>query len=166
MRGKGYVRALDHLEGDGRPLFELCRTQRLEGVVAKRAASPYRQGPKRSDDWIKIKSERDDEFVVVGFLLGKGARSGLGALCVASYSGEQLVYRGRVGSGLDVHPITCSLGVATRHYDVRYLAVAPAGSEAIRSVESVDLQWFDWDDLPEGAAPDLPLLIAQARARL
>ncbi len=68
--------------------------------------------------------------------------------------------------GLDVHPITCSLGVATRHYDVRYLAIAPAGSEVIRSAESVDLQWFDWDHLPEGAAPDLPLLIAQARARL
>ncbi|HWZ87722.1 MAG TPA: DNA ligase D [Polyangiaceae bacterium] len=101
VRGRGYVRALDHLEGDGRPLFELCRTQRLEGVVAKRAASPYRHGPNRTDDWVKIKSERDDEFVVLGFMAGKGTRGALGALCVASYSGEKLVYRGRVGSGLD-----------------------------------------------------------------
>ncbi|HKO53134.1 MAG TPA: DNA ligase D, partial [Polyangiaceae bacterium] len=101
VRGKGYVRALDHLEADGRPLFELCRAQRLEGVVAKRAASPYRPGPRRTDDWVKLKSERDDEFVVIGFMRGKGARSALGALCVASYSGERLLYRGRVGSGLD-----------------------------------------------------------------
>ncbi|HEY0463550.1 MAG TPA: non-homologous end-joining DNA ligase, partial [Polyangiaceae bacterium] len=101
IRGKGYVRALDHLEADGRPLFELCRTQRLEGVVAKRAASPYRNGPRRSDDWVKLKSERDDEFVVVGFMRGKGNRGPLGALCVASYSGQRLLYRGRVGSGLD-----------------------------------------------------------------
>jgi len=101
VRGKGYVRALDHLEGDGRPLFELCRTQRLEGVVAKRSSSLYRPGPRRSDDWVKMKSERDDEFVVIGFMRGKGNRAALGALCVASYSGERLLYRGRVGSGLD-----------------------------------------------------------------
>jgi len=101
VRGKGYVRALDHLERDGRPLFELCRARRLEGVVAKRAASPYRHGPRRSDDWVKLKSERDEEFVVIGFMRGKGGRSALGALCVASYSGERLLYRGRVGSGLD-----------------------------------------------------------------
>jgi bifunctional non-homologous end joining protein LigD len=101
IRGKGHVRALDHLEADGRPLFELCRAQRLEGVVAKRAASPYRAGPRRTDDWVKLKSERDDEFVVIGFMRGKGGRSALGALCVASYSGERLLYRGRVGSGLD-----------------------------------------------------------------
>ncbi|HEY3255563.1 MAG TPA: DNA ligase D, partial [Polyangiaceae bacterium] len=98
---KGYLRALDHLEGDGRPLFELCRAQRLEGVVAKRASSPYRHGPRRTDDWVKLKSERDDEFVVIGFMRGKGGRSALGALCVASYSGQRLLYRGRVGSGLD-----------------------------------------------------------------
>jgi bifunctional non-homologous end joining protein LigD len=101
VRGKGYVRALDHLEADGRPLFELCRAQRLEGVVAKRAASPYRSGARRTDDWVKLKAERDDEFVVIGFMRGKGERSALGALCVASYSGERLLYRGRVGSGLD-----------------------------------------------------------------
>jgi bifunctional non-homologous end joining protein LigD len=101
LHGRGYVRALDHLEGDGRPLFELCRAQRLEGVVAKRASAPYRHGPRRTEDWVKIKAERDDEFVVIGFMRGKGGRSALGALCVASYSGEQLLYRGRVGSGLD-----------------------------------------------------------------
>jgi len=102
VRGKGYVRALDHLEADGRPLFDLCRAKRLEGVVAKRASSPYRPGPRRTDDWVKLKSERDDEFVVIGFMRGKGGRAALGALCVASYSGERLLYRGRVGSGLDV----------------------------------------------------------------
>jgi len=101
IRGKGYLRALDHLEADGRPLSELCRAQRLEGVVAKRSASPYRPGPRRTDDWVKLKSERDDEFVVIGFMRGKGGRAALGALCVASYSGERLLYRGRVGRGLD-----------------------------------------------------------------
>ena len=68
--------------------------------------------------------------------------------------------------GLDVHPITCSLGVPTRHFDVRFLAVAPDGAEPVRSDESLDLRWFEWDALPEGISPELPHLIALARARL
>jgi coenzyme F420-0:L-glutamate ligase len=68
--------------------------------------------------------------------------------------------------GLDVHPITCSLGVPTRHFDVRFLAVAPEGAEPVRSDESLDLQWFPWDGLPEGASPELPRLVETARMRL
>jgi coenzyme F420-0:L-glutamate ligase len=68
--------------------------------------------------------------------------------------------------GLDVHPITCSLGVPTRHFDVRFLAVAPEGAEPVRSDESIDLQWFPWDGLPEGASPELPRLVETARMRL
>jgi coenzyme F420-0:L-glutamate ligase len=68
--------------------------------------------------------------------------------------------------GLDVHPITCSLGVPTRHFDVRFLAVAPDGAEATRSEESLDLQWFPWDALPGGVSPELPRLLESARLRL
>jgi coenzyme F420-0:L-glutamate ligase len=68
--------------------------------------------------------------------------------------------------GLDVHPITCSLGVPTRHFDVRFLAVAPDGAEPVRSDESLDLQWFPWDGLPEGVSPELPRLVESARMRL
>ncbi|MFN2561343.1 MAG: coenzyme F420-0:L-glutamate ligase [Jatrophihabitans sp.] len=67
---------------------------------------------------------------------------------------------------LDVHPITCSLGVPTRHFDVQFLAIAPAGAEPVRSEESTDLRWFGWDDLPADVAPELPALIAAARTRL
>ncbi len=68
--------------------------------------------------------------------------------------------------GLHVHPITCSLGIPTRHFDVRYLAVAPEGAHAVSSDESLDLRWFPWDGLPEGVAPDLPRLVEAARQRL
>ena len=67
---------------------------------------------------------------------------------------------------LDVHPITCALGVPTRHFDVQYLAVASSGAEPVRSDESLDLQWFAWDALPDGCAPDLPRLVQLARDRL
>lgn len=101
IRGRGLVRALDHLVGRGTELFELCRQQELEGVVAKKALGKYQPGPRRSGDWVKIKCERDDEFVIAGFLPGKGSRGRLGALVVASYRGDDLVFRGRVGSGFD-----------------------------------------------------------------
>ena len=49
---------------------------------------------------------------------------------------------------LDVHPITCSLGVPTRHFDVRYLVVAPPGAVARISAESDDLRFWPVDGLP------------------
>jgi bifunctional non-homologous end joining protein LigD len=101
VQGKGLIRALDHFDDDGRRLFDFCEQNRLEGVVAKRKASVYRPGPARGDDWIKIKCDRDEEFVVIGWMTGKGGRARLGALCVASYGAGGLRYRGRVGSGLD-----------------------------------------------------------------
>jgi coenzyme F420-0:L-glutamate ligase len=67
---------------------------------------------------------------------------------------------------LDVHPITCSLGVPTRHFDVRFLAIASPGAEPVRSEESLDLRWFSWDALPLGCSAELPQVIAAARARL
>jgi coenzyme F420-0:L-glutamate ligase len=67
---------------------------------------------------------------------------------------------------LDVHPITCSLGIPTRHFDVQFMAIAPAGAEPVRSSESLDLRWFHWDDLPGGTAPELPQLLVAARERI
>lgn len=50
---------------------------------------------------------------------------------------------------VDVHPITCSLGKPTRHFDVRFVVRAPAGAEPVRSTESLDLRWWPVDALPE-----------------
>ena len=64
---------------------------------------------------------------------------------------------------LDVHPITCSLGVPTRHFDVRFVVVAPDGAEPVRSDESDDLRWWPLGALPPGSE-DLTELIAAACA--
>ncbi|MEO6084186.1 MAG: NUDIX hydrolase [Umezawaea sp.] len=66
---------------------------------------------------------------------------------------------------LDVHPITCSLGVPTRHFDVRFLVRAPVGAQPVRSAESVDLQWWPLDSLPANVDDLLPMIDA-ALARL
>jgi bifunctional non-homologous end joining protein LigD len=100
LPGKGLLRRLDHIEGDGRALHRFCEEQALEGVVAKRADAPYRAGPARTGDWVKIKCRRESDLVVVGWEEGRGA-GGVGALVLASYDEDgALVLRGKVGSGL------------------------------------------------------------------
>lgn len=98
--GKGFIRLLDHID-DGEALFKLCEAQGLEGVVAKRREASYQPGPRRTADWVKIKRQHDDDFVVVGWTSGQGNRQSLGSLEIASFDGQQFRYRGRVGSGLD-----------------------------------------------------------------
>jgi bifunctional non-homologous end joining protein LigD len=109
VRGKGRVRSLDHFDDQGVALFAFCQRESLEGVVGKRADSPYRPGPRRSGDWVKIKCHRAAEFVVVAYTHGEGSRSALGALDVASFSGNQLIVRGKVGSGLNQDSIATLL---------------------------------------------------------
>ncbi|WP_020668087.1 NUDIX hydrolase [Amycolatopsis nigrescens] len=65
---------------------------------------------------------------------------------------------------LDVHPITCSLGVPTRHFDVRFVVRAPRGAEPVRSDESEDLRWWPLGALPAGSE-DLNELFAAATHR-
>ncbi|PXY19839.1 NUDIX hydrolase [Prauserella coralliicola] len=65
---------------------------------------------------------------------------------------------------LDVHPITCSLGVPTRHFDVRFLVRAPHGAEPVASDESDDLRWWPVHALPPGSE-ELTELIAAALER-
>jgi 8-oxo-dGTP pyrophosphatase MutT (NUDIX family) len=67
---------------------------------------------------------------------------------------------------LDVHPIICSLGQPTRHFDVRFVAVADSTTPLTISDESLDLGWFDWDALPPDVAPDVLRSMASVRARL
>ncbi|HEX6755678.1 MAG TPA: coenzyme F420-0:L-glutamate ligase, partial [Mycobacteriales bacterium] len=66
---------------------------------------------------------------------------------------------------LAVHPITCSLGVPTRHLDVRFVAVAPPGAAAVRSDESEDLRWWPVGALPPRVGADIAELVRRARAR-
>ena len=89
--------------GGGNEVFEESRRRRLEGIVAKRLASIYVPGG-RTGDWLKIKNHSRQEFVIVGWTPGAGARSGqLGALLLG-YSdrpgaGSRLMYAGKVGTG-------------------------------------------------------------------
>jgi bifunctional non-homologous end joining protein LigD len=72
----------------------------LEGVVAKRTDSTYLPG-RRGSAWVKLKTRRHQEVVVIGARRGKGGRSGgIGSLLVAvPDDAGRLRYAGRVGTG-------------------------------------------------------------------
>jgi bifunctional non-homologous end joining protein LigD len=93
----GALRYLEHVEEAGEALYQEAERLGLEGVVAKKADSPYRSG--RSPAWLKVRSRRTGDFVVVGFTAPRGSRGGFGALHLADYVDGELVYAGRAGSG-------------------------------------------------------------------
>ena len=93
----GPLRYSEHFETQGEALFEHAERLGLEGVVGKRAASPY--VGKRSTDWIKVNAAKSDDFVVVGYLRAKDGSAGLSALLLGQYRDGALTYAGRAGSG-------------------------------------------------------------------
>jgi bifunctional non-homologous end joining protein LigD len=79
--------------------WERARVEGWEGVIAKRGDSSYEH--RRSRAWLKMKIEASQELVVGGFTEPQGKRVGLGALLVGYYEGDDLVFAGKVGTGLD-----------------------------------------------------------------
>ncbi|CAN5832717.1 NUDIX hydrolase [soil metagenome] len=65
-------------------------------------------------------------------------------------------------AAIHVHPLTCSLGVPTRHLDLQFVAYAPAGAEITISDESLDLRWWPVDALPSGTDHALEYLVGRA----
>jgi bifunctional non-homologous end joining protein LigD len=90
----------EHVVGHGRELLAASAEQHLEGIVAKRLDSPYLPG-QRSSAWVKVKTTGRQEFVIGGWLPGKGRRSQtIGALMLGVYEPDgALRYVGRVGTG-------------------------------------------------------------------
>ncbi len=98
------LRFAEHVDGGVPAMMEVACAQGLEGVVAKRADSPYPEGRTRS--WLKIKCRRSQEFVVGGYTEPRGSRIGFGALLLGYYEGGRLVYAGRAGSGFSDKQLT------------------------------------------------------------
>ena len=93
----GDVRFSEHLEADGERVLRKACELGAEGIISKRAASPYVSG--RGGDWIKLKCLQEQEFVVGGFTEPSNRSHGVGALLLGYYNAGKLVYAGRTGTG-------------------------------------------------------------------
>jgi len=122
------LRYSTHVVGHGEQVFQNASDNRLEGIMCKRADSPYRSG--RGDDWVKVKRLESDEFAVVGYTAAKGSRKGFGSLLLAKPAPDgDWTYMGRVGSGFSddmLRDLTRSLAKAgTRVPSIKHTGDAP-----------------------------------------
>jgi bifunctional non-homologous end joining protein LigD len=96
----GAIRFSASLGDDAQQLLKQVAKLGLEGLIGKRADSRYEPG-KRSGAWIKLKSRREQEFVIGGYTDPGGARSHFGALLVGFYDHKQFKFCGKVGTGFN-----------------------------------------------------------------
>jgi bifunctional non-homologous end joining protein LigD len=133
---------------DGDALFSVAQAQSLEGIISKRRSSTYKVG-RRTRDWLKIKTENNEEFVVAGYTRGAGRRAGtFGALVLGVNEGDHLRYVGNVGTGFNDKEIAKLLKLLKPlHRDTPPFPTAPK----MPKIRKGDVQWVD------------PQLVAQVR---
>jgi bifunctional non-homologous end joining protein LigD len=84
---------------DGLAMLRRAHDEGWEGIIAKRTDVPYRPGV-RSDAWLKLKIDFEQEFVVGGFTAARRTRVGFGALLLGYFDAQgKLVYVGHTGGG-------------------------------------------------------------------
>jgi bifunctional non-homologous end joining protein LigD len=93
----GPIRFTPHRNRDGEELFRRACAAGWEGLIAKRADSPYTPG--RSRDWLKFKCSAEQELVIGGYTAPRGSRTDLGALLLGHFHDGLLRYAGKVGTG-------------------------------------------------------------------
>jgi DNA ligase D-like protein (predicted ligase) len=136
---QGPVRYTPHRNERGEEFFREACAKGWEGLIAKRAGSPYVHS--RSSDWLKLKCSFEQELVIGGFTPPQGARKRFGALLVGYYEGGELRYAGKVGTG----------------FSERALAELGAKLEALETSRSP----FARDGLPRLARWVEPRLVGQ-----
>jgi DNA ligase D-like protein (predicted ligase) len=134
------LRYTPHRNAAGEELFREACAKGLEGVIAKRADSPYRSS--RSSDWRKLKCHAEQELVIGGYTAPQGSRTDFGALLVGYWEDGTLRYAGKVGTGFDQHTLQQLGG-------------------RLRELEREDSPFADADPIPRGTHWVEPELVAQ-----
>lgn len=87
-----------YVRGNGKESFAVACEAGMEGIIGKKADSVY--SGTRNGDWIKLKCDKRQEFVIGGYTLSDKRNSGVSSLLLGVYEGEDLVYAGRAGTGI------------------------------------------------------------------
>jgi bifunctional non-homologous end joining protein LigD len=92
------LRITESAEGDGKKMLAEARRQGWEGIIAKRVDSRYEPG-NRSRNWLKLKIEFRQEFVVGGYTEPRNSREHIGALLLGYFDRGRFIYVGHTGGG-------------------------------------------------------------------
>ena len=87
------------LAADGLAAYKIAARKGFEGLIAKDLSSLYVES--RSNHWLKVKINQEDEFVIGGFTKPEGSRKYFGSLLLGVYAEGKLHYVGKVGTGFD-----------------------------------------------------------------
>lgn len=109
VRRKSLVKLINRRESDqlllapstpdnGEEVLDRARKEGWEGIVAKKVLSTYQPGV-RSRDWLKLKIEFRQEFVVGGYTEPRNSRQHIGALLLGYYDRNLFIYVGHAGGG-------------------------------------------------------------------
>jgi bifunctional non-homologous end joining protein LigD len=140
LRFGGHLRFSPHRNEHGEELFRDACRKGLEGLMAKRADSPYRAT--RSSDWRKLKCHAEQELVIGGYTAPQGSRTDFGALLVGYFEDGRLRYAGKVGTGFDQATLN-ELG------------------QRLRKLERADSPFVDVHPIPRGTHWVEPELVGQ-----
>jgi bifunctional non-homologous end joining protein LigD len=140
------VRFTAHRNEHGEQLFEEACRRGLEGVIAKRADSPYLAT--RSRDWLKLKCHAEQELVIGGFTAPQGSRTDFGALLVGYFEAGSLRYAGKVGTGFDRSTLA-ELGATLRKLEIEespFLDVQPVprGTHWVKPEVVAQIGFAEW----------------------
>ena len=92
-----FILYADHVVGAGEKLFDAMCKAGGEGIVSKKADSPYRGA--RTKAWLKVKCTYRQEFVIIGWSESDKKGRGFRALLLGLYEDGKLRYAGKVGTG-------------------------------------------------------------------
>jgi bifunctional non-homologous end joining protein LigD len=92
------IRQSQVFTANGLEFFAAAEKAGLEGIMAKRASSPY-IADNRSKDWLKIKINKRQEVVIGGYTKNEGTAKLFSSLLLGVYEDGRFQYVGKVGTG-------------------------------------------------------------------
>jgi bifunctional non-homologous end joining protein LigD len=123
-----------HVPEHGVSYFELAESNNWEGIMGKKADSPYRTG-KRSGEWLKIKRTLEEEAIILGITEPKGSRMHFGAILLGKYTGGTLKYVGNCGTGFAAQDLKDLYTL----FEPSFTSTAPVSEKIIASDK---VQWM------------------------
>jgi bifunctional non-homologous end joining protein LigD len=146
IRDDSLVLYSKHVVGKGKQLFELARRNQLEGIIGKKRGSTYAE--RRTRDWVKIKAQHEQEFVIGGWTDPRGSRKGFGSLLLGAHEGNKLYFVGAVGTGFSAARISeimqqlAPLARATSPFANEVVASAPV--HFVRPQLVAEVRFTEW----------------------
>jgi len=94
------IKYCEHIPEKGITFFNQLKKMKLEGMIAKKADSTYRENY-RTTDWLKIKFTNTEDVIICGFTEPRGSRKYFGALILGKHINGRLTYCGHTGTGFN-----------------------------------------------------------------